>query len=137
MTTFKITVEDAGGHDGVANGGHFGLVSSIWSTSPSDCKIEITEDHHVYRPGRLSYHEDRVRIALECPEDCDVLQLVHYTSQLRPGYVRLDRISGSNYDHLLRHGTVEKTDELLYPVSTLKLWIQKEGFEQIFPSPCL
>jgi len=59
-TDYLVVTESRGGHDGVATGGHYGSWARVWASRPGVAIAELAEEEHVFRPGRLAYHHDRV-----------------------------------------------------------------------------
>lgn len=70
-TSFLITVENRGGHNGVATGGHYGSWARVWASRPGVVQAEVVEEEHAYRPGRLAYHHDRVVVRVQLTSKFD------------------------------------------------------------------
>ena len=74
MQTTKIwyiTLRDLFGHDGVANGGSYGISARVWASRPGIVSKETTENHYKCTPGRLSYHEERVVVRISLTQEFD------------------------------------------------------------------
>lgn len=60
MEKWTITVEDRGGHDGAATGGHYGRWARVWASRPGIVTARVVKEEHRYQPGRPAYHHDLV-----------------------------------------------------------------------------
>lgn len=71
METWVVTIEDRGGHDGAATGGHYGRWARIWASRPGIVTARMVEEKRLYQPGRLAYHHDKVVVEVELTADFD------------------------------------------------------------------
>ena len=70
--SWVIQIEDRGGHDGVATGGHYGYWKRIWISRPGVATYRIIEeDHYRQTGGRLNYHHDRITVEVNLTDKFD------------------------------------------------------------------
>ena len=68
---WTVVVEDRGGHDGAATGGHFGRWARIWASRPWIVTARVVKEEHHYQPGRPAYHHDKVVVEVGLTPDFD------------------------------------------------------------------
>ena len=67
-----VVIEDRGGHDGIATGGHYGSWARVWVSRPGVATYEVVEeDHFVGKPGRMTPHKDRVVVEVSVTDAFD------------------------------------------------------------------
>ena len=99
MQTWYITLRDLYGHDGVANGGSYGISARVWASRPGVVSVETVEDYYKCTPGRLSFHTERVevRVTLKAEFNAErdwVAVEYHRTSQFFRGGTRWQVLAG-------------------------------------------
>jgi len=67
----SVVLENRGGHDGVATGGHYGSYARIWTNRPNAVAVRIVDEKHSTHPGRLTYHNDTIVAEVEVTDSFD------------------------------------------------------------------
>lgn len=121
----RITISEArGGHDGVANGGHYGGYTELFGIFPDEAVVLHGEKPgaiHSYAPGRLNFHYDEMEIDFSIDE-----------SKLRPGdFIASRRDYAGQF--LVRTGPVEILAHRLPLATPPPTWVELAG-EQISES---
>ena len=90
----RIEIENRGGHDGIATGGHYGSWARIWASRPGVAKADVVEEsHYVGKVGRMTPHDDHVVVDVSITADFDPendFLLVEYKRSANP-YLRGSR----------------------------------------------
>lgn len=88
MKKISVCVENRGGHDGAANGGHFGGYAEIYASRPGIATVTVAEESHTFCPGRLATHSDHIAVEVVVDEEAlkaDDYIIVHHQSSPQPG----------------------------------------------------
>jgi len=84
-----VEIENRGGHDGVATGGHYGFWAEIIVSRPEIVNIQIVKEEHKYKPGKLNYHYDYVVVKLMWnPENLSPQDYIIIHHRHSPGFTR-------------------------------------------------
>ncbi|NLK38111.1 MAG: hypothetical protein GX299_08515 [Epulopiscium sp.] len=58
-----VVIENRGGHDGIATGGHYGSWARVWTSRQGVATYHVAEEnHHIGKPGRMTPHKDYVAV---------------------------------------------------------------------------
>lgn len=70
-TRWSMVLDDRGGHDGSATGGHYGPFARIWASREGIATVAVTEEKHTVTPGVLTFHHDYVTVEVALTEHFD------------------------------------------------------------------
>lgn len=85
---YHVVVEARRGHDGPANGGHFGAWARVWVSRPGVATAVVADERHSFVPGRLAWHEDYLAVRVCLTDAFDPARdylLVEHRCDAQPG----------------------------------------------------